>query len=401
MITLLSMHRPLNRLAGAVAVVLVLAGCGGYYSAEIAGYIKDAENEVGINGAVIRIYADEPTTAADTGFIVETASMASSGNDGYFSHKIVWKNLFPSFGEEGDSGAVWLGISHEDYTDAIVHVQGILSDTVNVVPDISVDRATFATPELTGRVVDVGGDGVNGVRVVLDLASTTDDGEDYVTTTATIDGTTGTYRFVNVTWRDEAPDSAVSDTESATVIVDDPDYQSASTLSVLLTSGQDSAAASDMSVTRAPRTEFATQVSGRCIRRVVLTSGENQDTPVRGVDVTLTYLDEAGATKTLLDQSDANGAFSFFVQWTDTSPRDFDTGTAGAAVPDAADDTLVPEGEDGLYIQIQYADTGSTATGESFPDHDITGANTALYDSADFALKSWINPNYLLDAVIQ
>jgi hypothetical protein len=401
MIRLLSMHRPLSRFAAAVAVVLALAGCGGYYSAEIAGYIKDAENEGGINGAIIRIYTDEPTTAVDTGFIVETASMASSGNDGYFSHKIVWKNLFPSFGEEGDSGSVWLGISHEDYTDAIVHVQGILSDTVNVVPDIPVDRATFETPELTGRVVDVSGDGVNGVRVVLDLASTADDEEDYITTTATIDGTAGTFRFANVTWRDEEPDSEVSDTESATVTIDDPDYESTSTLSVLLTSGQDSEAASEMSVTRSPRTEFAIQVSGRCVSRVVLGTGENQDTPVRGVDVTLTYLDEAGAVHTLLDQSDANGAFSFYIQWTDTSPRDFDTGTAGTAVPDAADDATVPEGEDGLYIQIQYADTDSNVANEDFPDHDITGANTALYDSADFALKSWINPNYLPDAVIQ
>lgn len=47
-----------------------LAGCGGYYAGEIAGYIKDAESNAGINGAIIRIYSEQPESAAQDGFIV-------------------------------------------------------------------------------------------------------------------------------------------------------------------------------------------------------------------------------------------------------------------------------------------------------------------------------------------
>ena len=187
--------------------------------------------------------------------------MSSGGNGGYFNHKIIWHNNFPAFGEEGDSGSVWLGIVHKDYTDAIVHIRGVISDTLNVFPDILLDRAAFETPEITGRVVNVSGEGVNGIRTELDLASTSDDTEDYVTTTATIDGSPGTYRFPNVSWRDEAPDSSSADTESATVTVDDPDYTSASALQLLITSDQAVEAADDMVVARKPRSDFSVTVA--------------------------------------------------------------------------------------------------------------------------------------------
>ena len=84
-------------------------------------------------------------------------------------------------------------------------------------------RATFSSQTVTGRVIDVGGDGINGVRMVLDLQSTPDDAEDYITTTATVNGDDGVYEFDNVTWRDETPDSPAADTESGVVSVDDDD----------------------------------------------------------------------------------------------------------------------------------------------------------------------------------
>lgn len=380
------------------SIFFILSGCGGYYSAEIAGYIKDAESQGGINGAIIRVYADQPDAAADTGFIVETASMTSGGNAGYFSHKIVWLELFPAFGEEGDSGSVWLGITHDDYTEDIVHVQGIISETVNLMPDILLDRASFECPELTGEVIDVAGAGVNGVRIELDLASTTDDEVDYVTTTATIDGVDGTYRFQNIRWRDEDPDSAAADTETATVTVDDNEYDSTDQPTVLLASDQEIAVQEIITVTREPRIEFETTVQGRCIDRYI-TTNDVQDIGARGVEVTLTYVDDDGA-HTLYDQTDAAGAFAFFVQWTDSAPRNYD-GTA----TDDTDDPTVPEGEDGLYVQIQYGppfDTVSLAAMvPAQASLDITGGDSGVFDSTDFALKTWINPNYLPDAVIE
>ena len=369
-----------------------LAGCGGYYTGEIAGYIKDADSSEGINGAIIRIYSEEPASAAADGFIIETASMSSGGNGGYFSHKIVWHNNFPVFGEEGDSGSVWLGIAHEDYTDSITHVRGVISDTVNVVPDILLERATFETPEITGRIVNISGEGVNGIRVELDLASTTDDTEDYVTTTATFDGNVGTYRFQNVTWRDEAPDSPSADTENATVTVDDPDYASASTLALLITSDQAVEAADDMVVTRKPRTEFSVNLQGRCINRYTVASQGVDENPAPGIEVMVTYKTEDGTLHTLYDQTDGTGSFSVFIQWTDTDPRDFD-----GPPPAGTTDTSIPEGEDGLFVQIQFDAPFDTITALG---GDIVGGNANVFEADDFLLKSWIDPNILPDNVV-
>ncbi|MBT3272837.1 MAG: hypothetical protein HN368_06765 [Spirochaetales bacterium] len=389
-----SMLKSFVKAAVLIGTVLV-TGCGGDYTAEIAGYINDSESGAGVDGAVVHIYSEEPDTAGDEGFIVETASMSSGGNAGYFNHKIIWRNWFPAFGEEGDTGSVWLGISHGDYADAIIHVQGLLSATLNVIPDIQLERATFSIPELTGRIIDVGGEGVNGVRVVLDLASTTDDAEDYITTTGTIDGAVGTYRFTNITWRDEAPDSAAADTESVTLIVDDQDYDSATMLTTLLASDQNAEFTTDIVVIRQPRTEFTANIQGQCINRYI-SSTEVQEIPEQGVEVTLTFMDQDGITlHTLFDQTDVTGGFAFFVQWTDDNPRNFD-----GSVSTAVEDLSIPEGEDGLYVQIQFA---APFNDPALPEDslDIDGGDDALFDSADFALKSWINPNYLPDAVIE
>ena len=106
-----------RKLAG--VAVPALASCGGYYTADIAGYVKDDETGAGVNGAIIRVYSEEPETADAEGFTVETASMTSGGNAGYYSHKIIWRNWLPAFGDEGDSGSVWLAITHDDYVPAI------------------------------------------------------------------------------------------------------------------------------------------------------------------------------------------------------------------------------------------------------------------------------------------
>lgn len=367
-----------------VALPFLLLGCGAFYSADIAGYIRDTESNNGIDGALIRVYLQEPASADEEDFIVETASMTSNGNPGYYSHRIVWQNIFPAFGNEGDSGDVWLGIMHEDYSSSVVHVQGVISDTLNLVPDIVLDRASFSTPEATGRIVDVSGDGINGVRLILDLASTTENAEDYVTTTTTsLEGTTGQYSFPNVTWRDEAPDSAASDTETATIIVDDPDWVSALSMQVTLTSGQISSMPEDIVATRKPRTDFSITLRGRCINRTP--APDIQDLPAQGVEVTLTYRTQDGTLHTLYDQSDVGGNYSFLVQWTDDSPGDFD------GPVDGSDDASIPEGEDGLYIQAQFNPAMTTP--------DIDGGDPATFDASDFLLKSWLSPNYLPDAV--
>lgn len=377
------------RAVAAAGLVVIAAfgavGCGRFYSAELAGYVKDEENGAGVNGAVIRMYLREPDTADASGFIVETASMSAGGNAGYYSHRIIWQNLTPKFGEEGDSGDVWIGITHEDYAPRIAHVRGILSDTVNTVPDILITRATFSVPLVSGRVVNAAGTGVNGVRVVLDLQSTTDDDEDYVAATTTIDGETGSFRIANVTWRDSAPDGTGFDTEPADIFVSDDSYESTA-VTATLTSDQDLNLPEPFVATRKSRTEFSTTITGRCFTRYEFTD-EIRDVPVQGVEVTVSYQTNDGTSRTLYAQTGANGAFSVFLTWVDDDPGDFDGPT------DLSADPSIPDGEDGLFVEITYSG--------DFAGSDITGATSGpgTYSDDDFIVKSWLDPNYVPEAI--
>ncbi len=494
------MRKSTRRLVGILAVAAVLAGgCGRYFTAEIAGYVTDEESDAGINGAVIRMYLEEPEAPDAPGFVVKTASMTSGGNAGYFSHKIIWQNIFPQFGAEGDSGTIWIGVTHEDYTSAVAQVEGILSDTVNVVPDTELARASFEVPEVTGTVVLAStSEPVNGVRLILDLASTEDE-TDYITTTTTIDDEEGTYRFQNVRWRDDSPDSASTDTETATIRVADGEYsweQADGTdglLSVTLTSDQPTEVSDPIDVTstrfsvpdvtgrvirqgtgeplngvrvvldlsstddedtdyvtttrtiddedgtyrfddvtwededpddpaydtesavvrvdddvyewvdegnprelavslrseqpanvpdvipvsRQARSEFSTRLVGACVRRVTDNNGVVTEYPLRGVEVTVTYIDDDGES-TLVQQTGPDGEFAFFLSWTDETPRDYDSGT----------DESIPEGEDGILVDVAYS-----LAGETFE----TPAGQSV---SDLPVKSWLEPNYLPDAVV-
>jgi hypothetical protein len=360
----------------AIPCFVLFFSCGRYYTCDIAGYVKDSQSNTGVNGALVRMYLSEPDSADDSGFIVETATMTSGGNPGYYSHKIIWEDSPGSFGEEGDSGVIWIGVSHEDYTSTVVKVEGIISDTLNIVPDIKIDRASFETPTVTGRVVNVNGEGVNGVRVVLDLQSTGGTDADYVTTTATLEGETGHYRFNNVSWRDDTPDSQDADTENAGIYIDDPDYTSdnddADPLPVILTSDQDTDITENIVVTRQPRTEFSTYIRGRCYYRL----GSGADTVIiliPGVEVIVKYTDDMGE-HTLYDITDENGVYRLLIEWTHNTPAG---GTGG-----------VPEGEDTISLSdVDFLPNSTEGNYYSFDEQD------------GYTVKSWINPNYLPDSV--
>ena len=485
----------------ALCISTALTSCGWYFTSDIAGYVKDSESENGIDGAVIRIYLEQPATADADGFIVETASATSSGNAGYFSHRVIWQNLLPSFGEEGDSNSLWLGITHEDYLAAVVEIRGILSDTVNLVPDVTLDRAGFSVPLVTGRVVDPSGDGVNGVRVVLDIPTTeeeedyvsvttdfedeagryrftdvswrddeaagsgsdtedvevyiddnqyssmdvltvslvsdqeitipdtdnirassdefsvdrvwgrildvageplngvriildlastdgVDETEDYIATSATVDGDEGIYEFINVTWTDETQLGSITDNETATLTIDDNDYEAAAPLAITLQSGDEQEIVQDITVTRIDATDFASRLTGRCLTRSG-TAPDIQDLPVRGVEVTCTWSDDDGA-HTLYGQTDINGEYSFYIQWTDATPGDFLDGPA---------EPTIPAGEDGLIVEIVFAPPFNTESfiGATAGTPELPVGVGAADD--DRLVKSWLNPNYAPDVI--
>lgn len=381
-------------LAAAVSGSLLISSCGRYYSGEIAGYVKDAESDEGINGAVVKLFLTEEEVANEE-YVVKTASMTSNGNDGYFSHKIIWQQTFGEFGAEGDSGEIWLTAEHEDYQTVSMQINGILSDTINVIPDIVMERATFEVPEVRGRVVDVNGDGVNGVRVVLDLDSTADEAEDYVTTTATANGDIGIYQFENVTWKDEEAAGQNSDDEPVTISVDDNQYTGDTALSIILTSGQEREVTDEIVVTRKPRTDFSTRVTGQVMRRYGTGGGgEITDVPEQGVEVKLIfYNQDLELEKILYSQTDGTGTYSFFVEWQDEHPKDYDV----SGDNDAADDDSIPEGEDGLWFEIQFLTEPFYDTGAH--TYDFIGNTADSPEANDPKLKSWLNPNYMPDVI--
>ena len=81
----------------------------------------------------------------------------------------------------------------------------------------------------------------DGVRVVLDLAST-EKNPDYVAVSSTtqVGDTTqpGMYTFINVTWRDEENPGQITDEEKITISVDDPVYTGDKSLERTIVSGQ-------------------------------------------------------------------------------------------------------------------------------------------------------------------
>lgn len=363
-----------------VVVAAVFAGCGNFYNAEIQGFVVDGNSDSGINDATVRLYLDEPETADDESFFARTSTSTSNNQNGYFRNAVVWNAWFSSYGPVGDSGTVYLGITHPDFADAVVEVPGILSDTVNTVETIVLDRISFAVPRISGRVVDVNGDGVNGVRVVLDLLSTDDDTEDLVTVTGDEPEGDGYYVFEEVEWRDDENAGNETDDEEITISVDDDEWESSSNVTATVTSGQEHSLSTEILVSRQPRTEFDTTLTGSVVRVI-----GDTESPIAGVSVRVTL---TGSGRLVSAQTAANGQYSARIEWTDTVPRDFD-GDGSAA---GGGDTSIPEGEDGLVVDIAYDIDRNGVYGEA---PNTEGENELSISG--FELWSWIDPNYAPD----
>jgi hypothetical protein len=354
----------------------VLVACGGYYySATVQGFIRDADDESGINGVTVRFFEQEPESVDATDFFAETSTADTGGTAGFYSNRVIWQNVFGRFGAEGDTGTIYLVVNHPDYDGQIAEITAVLSDTTNTVRDILLERVVFEVPLVSGRVIDQTGDGVNGVRVVLDLNSTADEDEDYVTTTATVDGVTGIYEFAEVEWADPDRAGEATDEEQVTIRVDDNEYQASQARTIVLTSGVEREVGDPIPTTRAPRTSFNATVEGRTLFRQS-TNDDVVETPIPGVVVQIQFTDDAGTT-TQETVTDATGTYRFFIEWTDDD---------GGADPDPdSEDTNVPDaGEDALSVTLDYDASGTTNAGE------ITG-------SVDFTVRSWVTPNVVPD----
>jgi len=389
------------RAALALSVALataLLASCGGYYyRATVQGFVVDEESDAGINEATVRVYTDEIEEPDADGYVVQTSTVTQGGSAGYYSSTVIWRRVFGAYGTEGDTTTLWLAITHPDYGSQIVSAEGILSEEDNLIATIRLSQTSFDLPALRGRVVDGNGAGVNGVRVVLDLPQVegTDEDTDEVTLTATVDGTSGTYEFSPVEWSD-ANTTDPNGEVSATIRVDDPEWGDPSSTGdpatsdddyiverqvVLVPGDQTRVVTSAIPVSRLPRTEFTTTVTGRLVERLVDGSGGFvEDRPVQGVGVTLSFdRDTDGGLESpyriLADSTDAQGAYSFTVTWVDNAPGDFDAADerSGATVGTQTDG--IADGEDGLEVTVSYDDVtvpaGTLAFSAASGDFDV------------------------------
>ncbi len=230
-----------------MTAVWLPSACKVYHEADIAGYVKDSATGYGINGAVLNVYLSEESAQTGEGCISETSSMIYNGNPGYFTYTVIWQKVLSEYGSEGDVTDLWVHASHEHYGSKIVQVKGVNSDAMNVVPDVKLDAVVYTAQQVSGIIwdgVSVDGNGqpvgTDGVRVVLNLAST-DKNPDYVAVSSTTQmgdiSQSGVYTFVNVQWRDEDHPGQAVDEEGITIAVDDAVYTGTKTLQRTITSG--------------------------------------------------------------------------------------------------------------------------------------------------------------------
>ena len=368
----------------------LLSSCGGnFYRATVQGFIVDDESDIGINEATVRVYAQEADAPDADGFVSATSTVTQGGNAGYYSTTVIWNNWFGAYGGEGDTTEIWLGISHPDYADRVVRAQGILSDDNNLIATIRLEETTFRLDALRGRVVDSNGAGVNGVRVVLDLPqlSGTEEREDRVVQSATIDGQTGTFEFADVEWS-EANTTSASGEVTATIRVDDTEWGDPSYTGdpgpqddfiversvTLLPADQPRSLSADIAVFRLPRTEFTATVTGRVLEQL----SDGTYVGVQGVRVELSYLrreDGPSVTETLVDFSDAGGDYQFTVTWIDNAPGDFDDADAQSGATVGLETEGIAEGEDALRAEVRYTDVGTLM----FSSGNLTSSTNYAY----------------------
>ncbi len=366
------------RSTGLVFVALALVGCGGYYyRATIQGFVIDDETDAGINEATVRIYTEEVDSADAEGYVVQTSTVTQGGSAGYYSSTVIWRRVFGAYGREGDTTTIWIAVTHPDYGSAVVAAQGILSGDDNLVAPIRLDQTTFSVPALRGRVEDLNGAGLNGVRVVLEIPVLSGDEspDERVTQTGTIDGTPGRFEFAPVSWSDGNTASPGGEV-MAVVRIDDPEWGAEDGESaverevVLVPSEQTRHITTPFTVYRLPRTEFSTIVEGRLSERTVDSGGGVDDRGVQGVRVKLEYWRRTDAEpdpnpdepafdepfRVLIDHTDLQGVYRFNVSWTDLAPGDFDHAdvrSEAAIEPGARTEGIAP-GEDGLIVRVTY-----------------------------------------------
>ena len=366
--------------------VLIAGGCSYYHRATIQGFVEDADSEAGINSATVRFYIERPESAADDVFFARTSTSTSGSEAGFYSNTVIWDNYFSAFGAEGDSGTVYLGVTHPDYLARVVEVPGVLSDDVNTVETIRLQRVTFAAGEVFGRVVrDGDSGGENGVRVVLHIGEGSS-AEEYVALTGDRAGESGWYSFDEPSWRDESTEPGGTSEITADIEIDDPDWRREpdEVRALTLASGQDREVSTNIRVVRKPRSEFEAVLAGQVFYRPGV---DDEYRGLGGVEVEVGFDADTdpGGARSFLTETATDGSFTLQLNWRRDESYSPPANT--------------PAGEDVLR-QSEGA--------EDFDNLTVTYRHSKIADDPNLngqqdreRIRTWINPNRMEDVYVE
>lgn len=338
----------------------ILLSCAPVFTAEITGYILDAETYEGIPGVEVRLYKNKPANYADDSFLYQT----STGNDadiGLFSQTVIWSDYLAQYGKDGDVIDMHFTIIHPQYQSKIESTIGIVSGAVNSIPAITLNSLNASVDELQGSVTT---ENIltNGIRVALYL------GEEEIayarTITQTINGVDGQYKFENIEWRD----GLLAGSILATVQVEDPRFTNSTPSQVTqeIFNQENTELLPEINVDLVRPPIFEANIYGKTTF-LIETKNTAEYRPISGIEVALEWFyddENQSIPKRDIVRTDEDGMFSTTITWEDP-------------VPD--EDNSVPAGEDQLDVTVSY------------PSGGIPGFSYNLSPFNDtYTIRSWI-----------
>ena len=334
--------------------------CAPVFTAEINGYVLDAQTYEGITGVELRFYRNEPDNFADTRYQYQT-STGSDSNAGLFGQTVIWSDYLAQYGEDGDVIDMHFTVIHSQYQSKIESAIGIVSGANNTVPTILLSSLNASVERLQGSVSTTEML-MNDVQVSLYLGE-----EDLAyarTSTENINGLDGQYLFEDINWRDPT----LSGTTTATVRIEDPRYSNPTPSQVTqeLFDQQSAEVLPEIVVDIARPQTFRANINGET-SFLIETKSTAEYRPISGIEITLEWFyddENQSLPKSSIVRTDEDGRFFTTISWQDD-------------VPD--EDNSIPVGEDALEVVVSYPSGG--APGFSY--------NLTSYNDTH-TIRSWI-----------
>lgn len=334
--------------------------CAPVFTAEISGYVLDAQTYEGIPGVELRFYRNKPDNFADTRYQYQT-STGNDNNVGLFAQTVIWNDYLAQFGEDGDIIDMHFTIIHSQYQSKIESAIGIVSNASNTVPTILLSSLNASVDRLQGSV-STSEMLMNDVQVSLYLGE--EDLPYARTSTETINGLDGQYLFEDINWRDPT----LSGVTNAKVRIEDPRYTNPvpSEVTQELFDQQSTEVLPEIIVEIARPQTFRADISGET-SFLIETKSNAEYRPISGIEIILEWFyddENQSIPKSAVVRTDEDGHFFTTISWQDPIPDE---------------DNSIPIGEDALDVVISYPSGGSFGF-----SYNLTSYNDT------YTIRSWI-----------